>query len=144
MLYILAVTSVGVYGIVLAGWASGSTYPLLGGLRSSEQVISYEIAMALSYAAVFIYAGTMSTSRIVAAQQGTWSVFLLLTSVLVFLLYPAHGGSPRHRPSVVDLVLIALTVVAIGYWIDQYVAYAMFRVSSPNRWISPWPWWRSW
>ena len=68
VLYVLAVTSIGVYGIVLAGWASGSTYPLLGGLRSSAQVISYEIAMALSFAAVFLYAGTMSTSEIVAKR----------------------------------------------------------------------------
>ena len=70
VLFVLAATSIGVYGIVLAGWASGSTYPLLGGLRSSAQVISYEIAMALSFAAVFIYAGTMSTSGIVAVQAG--------------------------------------------------------------------------
>ena len=61
VLYILAITSIGVYGIVLAGWASGSTYPLLGGLRSSAQVVSYEIAMALCFAAVFLYSGTMST-----------------------------------------------------------------------------------
>jgi TRAP transporter 4TM/12TM fusion protein len=60
-------------------------------------------------------------------------LYLMLTSVLVFLLYPASGRSPKHRPSVVDLALIALTVVAIGYWIDQYVSYAMFRVSSPNQ-----------
>lgn len=85
VLYILAVTSIGVYGIVLAGWASGSTYPLLGGLRSSAQVISYEIAMALSFAAVFLYAGTMSTSGIVAAQDHTWYVFLLLPSFLVYV-----------------------------------------------------------
>ncbi|MCG7608677.1 NADH-quinone oxidoreductase subunit H [Mycolicibacterium sp. (ex Dasyatis americana)] len=85
VLYILAVTSIGVYGIVLAGWASGSTYPLLGGLRSSAQVISYEIAMALSFAAVFLYAGTMSTSGIVAAQDGTWYVFLLLPSFVVYV-----------------------------------------------------------
>jgi NADH-quinone oxidoreductase subunit H len=85
VLYILAATSIGVYGIVLAGWASGSTYPLLGGLRSSAQVISYEIAMALSFAAVFIYAGTMSTSGIVASQDGTWYVFLLLPSFLVYV-----------------------------------------------------------
>ena len=85
VLYILAVTSIGVYGIVLAGWASGSTYPLLGGLRSSAQVISYEIAMALSFAAVFLYAGTMSTSGIVAAQYGTWYVFLLVPSFLVYV-----------------------------------------------------------
>ncbi|WP_395307596.1 NADH-quinone oxidoreductase subunit NuoH [Mycobacterium sp. AMU20-3851] len=86
VLYVLAVTSVGVYGIVLAGWASGSTYPLLGGLRSSAQVISYEIAMALSFVAVFLYAGTMSTSGIVAAQHGTWFVFLLLPSFLVYVI----------------------------------------------------------
>ena len=71
VLYVLAVTSIGVYGIVLAGWSSGSTYPLLGGLRSSAQVVSYEIAMALSFAAVFLYAGTMSTSGIVAAADST-------------------------------------------------------------------------
>lgn len=61
VLYILAVASVGVYGFILAGWSSGSTYPLLGGLRSTAQVISYEVAMALTFVAVFLYAGTMST-----------------------------------------------------------------------------------
>ena len=60
----------GVYGVVLGGWASGSTYPLLGGLRSSAQMISYEVAMGLSIVAVFMTAGTMSTSQIVAAQAG--------------------------------------------------------------------------
>ncbi|WP_072688031.1 NADH-quinone oxidoreductase subunit NuoH [Rhodococcus marinonascens] len=84
VLYVLAATSIGVYGIVLAGWASGSTYPLLGGLRSTAQVISYEIAMALSFAAVFLHAGTMSTSGIVAAQERTWYVFLLLPSFLIY------------------------------------------------------------
>ncbi|MCE9515120.1 MAG: NADH-quinone oxidoreductase subunit H, partial [Mycobacterium sp.] len=64
VLYVLAITSIGVYGIVLAGWSSGSTYPLLGALRSSAQVVSYEIAMALCFAAVFLYSGTMSTSGI--------------------------------------------------------------------------------
>ena len=69
VLYILAVASVGIYGIVLAGWSSGSTYPLLGGLRSSAQMISYEVAMGLSFVGVFLYAGSMSTSQIVAAQS---------------------------------------------------------------------------
>lgn len=86
VLFILAATSIGVYGIVLAGWASGSTYPLLGGLRSSAQVVSYEIAMGLSFVAVFLYAGTMSTSGIVAAQDRTWFVFLLLPSFLVYVV----------------------------------------------------------
>ena len=65
VLYILAVASVGVYGIVLAGWSSGSTYSLLGALRSSAQVISYEVAMGLALVAVFLYSGSMSTSGIV-------------------------------------------------------------------------------
>ncbi|WP_280397650.1 NADH-quinone oxidoreductase subunit NuoH [Nocardia carnea] len=86
VLYILAITSIGVYGIVLAGWASGSTYPLLGGLRSTAQVISYEIAMALCFAAVFLLGGTMSTSGIIAAQQPTWYVFLLLPSFLIYCI----------------------------------------------------------
>src|SRR5271169_3152317 len=85
VLFILALSSIGVYGIVLAGWASGSTYPLLGGLRSSAQVISYEIAMSLTFAAVFLYAGTMSTSGIVAAQNRVWYVFLLLPSFLIYV-----------------------------------------------------------
>ncbi len=58
---VLACSAMGVYGIVLGGWASGSTYPLLGSLRSAAQMISYEIAMGLSIVAVFLYAGTMST-----------------------------------------------------------------------------------
>ncbi|MDF0530225.1 NADH-quinone oxidoreductase subunit NuoH [Tsukamurella sp. 8F] len=86
VLYVLAVTSIGVYGIVLAGWSSGSTYPLLGGLRSTAQVISYEVAMGLSFAAVFLYARTMSTSGIVAAQQHRWFIVLLLPSFLVYVV----------------------------------------------------------
>ncbi|GAA5177504.1 NADH-quinone oxidoreductase subunit NuoH [Rugosimonospora acidiphila] len=79
VLVILAATSMSVYGIVLSGWASGSTYPLLGGLRSSAQMISYEVAMGLSIVAVFMTAGTMSTSGIVHAQAGgaqaSWDIF---------------------------------------------------------------------
>lgn len=69
VLVVLALAGVGIYGIVLAGWSSGSTYSLLGGLRSSAQMISYEIAMGLSFVTVFMYAGSMSTGRIVAAQD---------------------------------------------------------------------------
>jgi len=96
VLYVLAITSIGVYGIVLAGWASGSTYPLLGGLRSSAQVVSYEIAMALCFAAVFLYSGTMSTSGIVAGQTHTWYVFLLLPSFVVYLT--AMVGETNRAP----------------------------------------------
>ena len=87
VLYVLAVTSIGVYGVVLAGWSSGSTYPLLGGLRSSAQVISYEIAMGLSLVAVFIYAGSMSTSTIVGAQhQNLWNAVVLFPSFVIYVI----------------------------------------------------------
>ena len=86
VLYILAVSSIGIYGIVLAGWSSGSTYPLLGGIRSSAQMISYEIAMGLSFAGVFLYAGTMSTSGIVAAQAHTWYIIPLCVSGLIYMI----------------------------------------------------------
>src|SRR5262249_57925788 len=86
VLFILAFSSVGVYGIVLAGWASGSTYPLLGGVRSTAQVISYEVAMGLSFAAVFLYASSMSTSQIVNAQDRVWYVVLLLPSFIIYLI----------------------------------------------------------
>ena len=84
--YVLAIASVGVYGIVLAGWSSGSTYPLLGGLRSSAQVISYEVAMGLSLVAVFIYAGSMSTSDIVAAQSTWWYGVVLFPSFAIYAI----------------------------------------------------------
>jgi NADH-quinone oxidoreductase subunit H len=86
VLYIFAIASVGVYGIVLAGWSSGSTYPLLGGLRSSAQVISYEVAMGLSLVAVFIYAGSMSTAEIVSAQDQWWFCVTLFPSFVIYAI----------------------------------------------------------
>ncbi|MDR1791436.1 MAG: NADH-quinone oxidoreductase subunit NuoH [Propionibacteriaceae bacterium] len=77
VLVILAVTSVGIYGFVLAGWSSNSPYPLLGALRSSAQMISYEVSMGLSFAAVFLYAGSMSTSDIVGKQGEGFALFNL-------------------------------------------------------------------
>ena len=86
VLYILAATAIGAYGIMLAGWSSGSIYPLLGGLRSTAQVISYELAMGLSLVAVFIYAGSMSTSEIVAAQDRFWFAIVLFPSFVIYVI----------------------------------------------------------
>jgi NADH-quinone oxidoreductase subunit H len=86
VLYILAIASVGIYGIVLAGWSSGSTYSLLGALRSSAQIISYEVAMGLSLVAVFLYAGSMSTSGIVSAQRHLWFAVILLPSFAIYII----------------------------------------------------------
>ena len=108
VLVVLACSSLGVYGVVLAGWASGSTYPLLGGLRSSAQMISYEVAMGLSIVAVFMTANTMSTSGIVEAQ--------------------AHG----NRLSVGGLHLTAPGWYAI-LLIPSFVIYFVSAVGETNR-----------
>ena len=81
----LAMSSIGVYGIVLAGWSSGSPYSLLGALRSAAQVISYEIAMALAFVAVFLDAGSLSTTGIVNAQAHGWYAWVLAPSFLIYL-----------------------------------------------------------
>lgn len=86
VLLVLAAGSIAAYGFVLAGWSSGSTYPLLGGLRSTAQVISYEIAMGLSLVAVFLYAGSMSTSEIVAKQASLWFLIPAIFSFIVYVI----------------------------------------------------------
>jgi NADH-quinone oxidoreductase subunit H len=86
VLLVLAMSSIGVYGIVLAGWASRSPYALLGALRSTAQVISYEIAMGLSFVAVFLEAGSLSTTAIVSAQQHFWYFWVLAPSFLIYLV----------------------------------------------------------
>lgn len=86
VLLVLAMSSMGVYGIVLAGWSSMSPYSLLGGLRSSAQVISYEIAMGLSFVAVFLFSKSMSTTAIVNAQADKWFVILLFPSFVVYVV----------------------------------------------------------
>jgi NADH-quinone oxidoreductase subunit H len=96
VLVVLAASSIGVYGIVLGGWASGSPYPLLAALRSAAQVISYEIALGLSIVAVILYAGSLSTADIVAAQQTGWYVWLLAPSFVVFLI--AMVGETNRAP----------------------------------------------
>jgi NADH-quinone oxidoreductase subunit H len=97
VLVILACSSLGVYGIVLSGWASGSTYPLLGSLRSAAQMISYEVAMGLSMVMVFLYTGTLSTSGIVDYQRhNLWNGIPLLVSFGVYLI--AMVGETNRAP----------------------------------------------
>ena len=88
-LYILAISSLGVYGIVLAGWSSNNKYALLGGLRASAQMISYEIAMGMSTVAVLLLAGNVTLTDIVAKQSQslfTWNVFPLSLAFFVFIV----------------------------------------------------------
>jgi NADH-quinone oxidoreductase subunit H len=88
-LYILAIGSLGVYGIALAGWSSNNKYALLGGLRASAQMISYEIAMGLSTVAVLLLSGNVTLSDIVAKQSGSlfqWNVFPLALAYFIFIV----------------------------------------------------------
>ncbi|GAA1916287.1 NADH-quinone oxidoreductase subunit NuoH [Streptomyces sodiiphilus] len=96
LLYVLATASIAAYGTVLAGWSSGSTYPLLGGVRATAQIISYEVAMGLSFAAVFLFSGSMSTSAIVGAQEDRWFVVMLPVSFLIYMV--AMVGEAHRAP----------------------------------------------
>ena len=89
ILYVLAMTSIGVYGLVLAGWSSNSKYPLIGGLRSSAQLISYELAMGLAIVSIVLLAGSLRLNDIVANQQGyifSWNVCKQPLAFLIFLI----------------------------------------------------------
>ncbi len=150
VLYVLAVTSIGVYGIVLAGWASGSTYPLLGGLRSSAQVISYEIAMALTFVSVFLYAGTMSTSGIVAAQNHTWFVFLLLPSFLVYVtsMVGETNRAPFDLPEAegelvggfhTEYSSLKFAMFMLAEYVNMTTVSALAATMFLGGWHAPWP-----
>ncbi len=150
VLYILAVTSVGVYGIVLAGWASGSTYPLLGGLRSSAQVISYEIAMGLSFVAVFLLAGTMSTSGIVSEQTGTWFVFLLLPSFLIYVtsMVGETNRAPFDLPEAegelvggfhTEYSSLKFAMFMLAEYVNMTTVSALAATLFLGGWHAPWP-----
>jgi NADH-quinone oxidoreductase subunit H len=150
VLYILATASVGIYGIVLAGWSSGSTYPLLGGLRASAQMISYEIAMGLSFAAVFLYSGSMSTSTIVAAQHDRWYIALLPVSFLIYIctMVGETNRAPFDMPeSEGDLVggfnteysSIKFAMFMLAEYVNMVTVSALSTTLFLGGWRAPWP-----
>ncbi|MGA0878106.1 MAG: NADH-quinone oxidoreductase subunit NuoH [Ilumatobacteraceae bacterium] len=98
ILLVLALSSVAVYGIMLAGWSSGSKYPLLGSVRASAQMVSYEAALGLSLATVLLMAGTLSTSGIVANQSGITDWHILSTGVVPFVIFLLAATAELNRP----------------------------------------------
>ena len=86
ILYVTAIASIAVYGIVLAGWSSNNKYAMLGGLRSTAQMVSYELALGLSFTAVILLAGTMNMMGIVEAQKNVWFAVLQPTGAVIFLI----------------------------------------------------------
>ncbi|SEG89815.1 NADH dehydrogenase subunit H [Saccharopolyspora kobensis] len=150
LLVVLACASVGVYGIVLAGWASGSPYPLLGSLRSAAQVISYEIAMGLSFVAVIMYAGTMSTAGIVEAQANGWFFLLLPFSFVVYVI--AMVGETNRAPfdlpeAESELVggfhteysSLKFALFFLAEYINMVTVSALATTLFLGGWHAPWP-----
>ncbi|MGH3774264.1 MAG: NADH-quinone oxidoreductase subunit NuoH [Pseudonocardiaceae bacterium] len=151
VLVVLACSSLGVYGIVLAGWASGSPYPLLGALRSAAQVISYEIALGMSIVAVILYAGSLSTADIVTAQsQQWWFVFLLFPSFAVFVV--AMVGETNRAPfdlpeAESELVggfhteysSLKFALFFLAEYVNMVTVSAMATTLFLGGWHAPWP-----
>ena len=98
VLLLLALSSIAVYGIMLAGWSSGSKYPLLGSVRASAQMVSYEAALGLSLATVILIAGTLSTNGIVASQSSFTRWHVVATGVLPFLIFLLAATAELNRP----------------------------------------------
>jgi len=149
VLFVLAMASVGVYGIVLAGWSSQSPYPLLGALRSAAQVISYEVAMGLALAAVFLYSGSLSTSEIVASQS-LWYALPLFPSFAMYLV--AMVGETNRAPfdlpeAETELVAgfhteygsIKFAMFFLAEYINVTTVAALATTLFLGGWHAPWP-----
>jgi NADH-quinone oxidoreductase subunit H len=122
VLWVLAMGSLAVYGVVLAGWSSGSKYPLLGAIRSSAQMISYEVGMGLALVAVLMYSGTLTLSGIVAKQNHLWNI---VPQFPAFLIYAIASLAETNRPPF-DLPEAETELVA-GYHTEYSgIKFAMF------------------
>jgi NADH-quinone oxidoreductase subunit H len=101
LLFIFAITSLGVYGIVIGGWASNSKYPLMGAMRSSAQMLSYELSLTLSVVGVLMIANTLSLRELVESQQGTWFGFIpkwnIFPQFIGFIIYLVSGIAETNR-----------------------------------------------
>jgi len=150
VLYVLAIASIGVYGLVLAGWSSGSTYPLLGGLRSTAQVISYEIAMGLSFVAVFLFAGSMSTSEIIVKQEPIWFAVILLPSFLIYVtsMVGETNRAPFDLPEAegelvggfhTEYSSLKFAMFFLAEYINMVTVSALATTLFLGGWLAPWP-----
>jgi NADH-quinone oxidoreductase subunit H len=125
ILWVLAMTSLAVYGIVLAGWSSGSKYPLLGAIRSSAQMVSYEVGMGLALVAVLMWSGELSMSGIVEEQERLWNV---IPQFPAFVLYAIAALAETNRPPF-DLPEAESELVA-GYHTEYSgIKFAMFYLA---------------
>lgn len=149
-LYILAITSLGLYGVVLGGWSARSTLPLYGAVRSSAQVISYELSMGMALVSVFLMAGSMSTSQIVASQGQVWWAFALAPAFVVYLISMVGEVNrlpfdlPEAEGELVAGHMTEYSSMKFGwYYLAEYIN--MLNVSAVaatmflGGWHAPWP-----
>jgi len=128
ILWILAMSSIGVYGIMLAGWSSGSKYPLLGSVRASAQMISYEAALGLSLAAVLLSSGTLSTAGIVARQSSFVDWNVISTGIVPFVIFLIAVTAELNRP---PFDLVEAEQELVGGFNTEYsgIRFALFFLS---------------
>ncbi len=132
LVYILSVSSLGIFGIIMGGWASNNKYALLGGLRSAAQMISYEIPLGLSVIGVLMYSGSLSMTKIVMAQQGFWFGFIpkwfVIPQFLGFILFLVSAFAETNRLPF-DLPEAETELVA-GYFVEYgSLRWAMFMMA---------------
>ena len=128
VLFALAISSIAVYGIMLAGWSSGSKYPLLGSVRASAQMVSYEAALGLSLASVLLVAGTLSTSGIVAAQSSLADWHVVSTGVVPFVIFLIAATAELNRP---PFDLVEAEQELVGGFNTEYssIRFALFYLA---------------
>ena len=150
VLVVLACSSMGVYGIVLSGWSSGSPYPLLGSLRSAAQVISYEIAMGLSIVAVVLFARSLSTTDIVGAQQSGWYIWILPVSFAVYTISMVGetNRAPFDLPEAESELVggfhteyssLKFALFFLAEYINMVTVSALATTLFLGGWQAPWP-----
>jgi NADH-quinone oxidoreductase subunit H len=148
-LVILACSSIGVYGIVLAGWASGSPYPLLGGMRSAAQVISYEIAMGLSIVAVILQAGSLNLADIVGAQHKVWFLYLVPSFVIYLIsMVGETNRAPFDLPEAESELVggfhteyssMKFAMFFLAEYVNMVIVSAFATTLFLGGWMAPWP-----